>query len=1113
MRILLLLQLIFSFFISSLFAQDETENNLSEMKLSFKNPPLESYAMTWWHWMNGNISKTGIQNDLAAMKNAGIQGAILFNVGLLPQGEVEFMSQNWWDHLSYAMQQADSLEMKFGIFNSDGWSMSGGPWITPEESMKKLVWADTLIEGGQLMKIQLPQPEFNAIYQDIVVLAIPALAQEVAWPVSQVSGMAAVKNKLALTDDKPGTLAEFHCSENDSSSVILDFGQPRTLRKVIFENVKANNFLDASVRLAYSMDGNNFTIIDGYLPLNLKVEGDVKTFTFSIPEITPRYIKVMVDFEKSSELTPTPMQQEFIGIGSIQCYAAPGVGLWEPKSGQSKRIRHDRQILNQQELNSITQSRLPDEWLVSAEKIIQLRDRLGPNGQLEWEVPAGDWKILRLGYTSTLRKNSPSTEAGRGLECDKMNAAAAKKHFNGYVAKVNQLSKKVVGKPLDYMQMESWEAGIQNWTAGFEEEFEKRNGYSIIPWLPVMAGGMVVNSYDESNRFLRDLRNTIADMMSENYWEVMHRLAAKNGIEVLGEGSGMQHYLYDPILYHQHNDVPMGEFWSNEGTPRADCKNAASVANTLGKKVVAAEAFTGAGSPGKELWRLTPYDLKKIGDEAFTLGVNQFVLHTFVHQPFEVGPGFTLARFGNHFQRHNTWYNQAQGWFDYLARSQYLLQKGNTVTDVCYFTGEGIPGYLGLRDELQPPLPAGFDYDGVNLEMIKTMQVEDGQLLLPSGLKYKLLVMQRVERMTPELASEIKRLVENGALVVSQKPNSSPSLTNYPTSDVQVQKIADEVWGDWSAAGKQENRYGKGKVVWGESIGELLQEMNCLPDFAIEQDKNGQLVKYIHKALPGQDIYFLANVKKEALKVDCSFRVENKTPEIWYPDGGKMEKVNFNQKDGIIHIPLEFDPLGSFFVVFSENFSAHETVQKELISEAKITGPWKVQFQSSNLSDQVVFDSLINWIDHPSPEIRYFSGTAIYANHFTINKEENQEVLLDLGKVKNLATVFINGKKVANLWKPPFKAEVSDFVTDGNNRLEIQVTNTAINRLVGDEQFPLDAEYKWGGEALEKFPEWIKNSNQRPSSRTTFVTHRIYDQDSELESSGLLGPVVVKVRK
>ena len=1074
---------------------------------NFQNPPNQVKVLTWWHWINGNVTKEGIKKDLETMKSVGLGGVVLFNVGFFPEGNVTFMSESWWNHLSYTIEEADRLGLKFGIFNSDGWSMSGGPWITVEESMKEIIWADTVIRGGKNINMELPQPRINSIYEDIAVLAYPQIPNNGPLNFKIVSSKNVENKEFILDNDVESRAAFFLSSDNRTPRLTLDFGDVLSVRHITFDGLKANNFLASSARLEYSIDGEKYTRIEKPLPLNLKAESTIKQFTLSFPKVKARYIRLYVSYEPSSDITPVPMSQEKIGIGEVKFYESAKIGLWEPKSGQSKRIRHDRQQQFVSELGQITTEKLPKEYVISRSEIINLSDLLDDKGNLVWNAPEGSWIIQRIGYTSTHRENAPATDAGRGFECDKMSKAATEKHFNGYTAKVIDSSKKIIGKPIDFVQMESWEAGIQNWTAGFENEFEKRNGYSIIPYLPVMAGGLVVNSYEESNRFLWDLRKTVAQLMSENYWGTMKRLCNERGVEVFGEGSGMQHYLYDPILYQKQNDIPMGEFWSNEGKPRADCKNAASVAHTYGKELVAAEAYTGGGD---QLWELTPFEMKKIGDEAFTLGVNQFVLHSYVHQPYDVPPGFTLNRFGNHFQRLNPWFPQAKGWLDYLNRSQYLLRQGEFVGDLAYFTGEGIPGYLGLPNELTPALPSGYDYDGVNLELIKQMKVVDRKLILPSGASYHLLVFQGLERMTPELVGEIERLVNQGATIVAPPPKTSPSLTNYPQCDIEVKALAGKIWGKLDGEDYKENRYGKGKVVWGISLNELLLQHNVPPDFIYSSEDLDVNINYIHRKTDNMDIYFLANSQKKSVTITGSFRIKDKKPQMWNADSGVTENISpYTFAENQINVPLEFDPLESMFIIFkdeSREIAVKNNTKTNSIQQAKIDGPWQVEFYSTFDTLQMSFDQLVDWSKHPNQDIKYFSGSAIYHNSFQLSSEEKQKVVMDLGEVNNLATVIINDKEVAHLWKPPYQVEITDAVKAGTNDLQIIVTNTMVNRMIGDEFLPADISYNnWG--PIREIPDWLDQPEKRTSGRQTFITYPFYNKDSELIPSGLLGPV------
>lgn len=1093
-------------------------SNAQVLENHFVSPPNSSRAMTWWHWENGHVNKDGITKDMEAMRNAGLGGAIMFNVGHFPEGKVTFMSDLWWDHLSHAILEADRNDLTFGIFNCDGWSMSGGPWIDVKESMKVVVWADTAVKGGEKIKISLPQPHKNSIYEDIAVLAYPSLNTK-PLRVKNIIHAENVELPAAFTDGNPTTRATFLPPFGDVlPSVLFDFEKKVSIRNISFDNIGAQAFLYSEAFVEYSDNGKDFQRVQGSVPLNYKPDGMVKTQTFSFPEIIARYVRIIVSFETSNPITPIPtLTQGGIGIGEIKFFEAPRVNLWEAKSGQSKRIRHDRQLIFIDETNTVTEEELKYGWKVNSYEIINLTEKLDLNGVLTWEVPRGNWTIQRIGYTSTHRRNAPATPAGRGFESDKMSAAATKSHFDGYVAKVIDLSNELLGKPIDYVQMESWEAGIQNWTEGFDKEFEKRRGYSLIFYLPLIAGGHIIDSYEESNRFLWDLRKTVAELMSENYWAVMHQLCKEQGVEVLGEGSGMQHYLYDPILYQQHTDIPMGEFWTSEGKPRADCKNGASVAKTHGKKRAAAEAFTGGGNL---LWRHTPYDFKKIGDEAFTMGVNQFVLHTYVHQPYEIPPGFTLDRFGNHFQRHNSWFNQAGGWFTYLARSQYLLQQGKTVADVCYFTGEGIPSYLGRREELKPDLPPGYDYDGVNFPLIREMKVAGGKLILPSGISYHVLVFRDHPIMSPELVKEIKRLVYEGATVVAPRPSASPSLSGFPRCDAEIKNLADEVWGKMDGNAIKENRFGKGRVIWGISLEEILSHKTT-QDFTFVTDKQDAAIHYIHRETSAANIYFVASNSSGSLEAVCRFRVDNKIPELWDPDKGTFQKLpRFSSHSEGVEILLEFDPYGSFFIVFRENLENEQPIEpvwnpKQEIYEAISNGPWDVSFQliSGNFYN-TRFNKLVDWTVHPDPIIKYFSGSATYTKTFNFEKAgDERKVILNLGMVSNLATVKINGIEMAKLWKPPFTVDITSAVKSGLNTLEVIVTNTMVNRMIGDEMLPQDVSYRpeeSDQRIIDKFPEWLATPGLRTSGRQTFVTYQYFHKDSPLEPSGLKGPVILQ---
>lgn len=1097
---------------TSIKAQQKTTD--SQMFNEFRSPGSEARPLTFWHWANGNVTKDGITKDFEAMKAAGGNGTFLFDVSFFPAGPVSFMGKEWWDDVAHAIKEADRLKMKFGVFNSSGWSMTGGPWITPEESMKQLAWKDTVVQGGKPLRIKLAQPTVNLIYHDISVMAFPAIANEKRILPAKIVSSELMENQEAAFDNDTKTLVGFLKPQgNKIANMVIDFGHEVTLRRIVFDQVNSNPSTEQFANLEYSNDGTTFTKIDEDFPLNLKIESLVQQLTFNFNKINARYIRLKLTLDPVDR-GPLGALRGKVTFGEIKFYQSPRVNLWEPKSGQSKRISHSKQPIFIKELSTDANENLTTGELIATSSQINLTDKLDKDGNLNWTPPAGQWIIQRVGYTSTGRVIAPATAEGRGLECDKMDAKVAEKHFNAYVGKIADLSQKLVGRPIDYMLMESWEAGIQNWTKGFDEAFQKQNGYSIIPFLPVLAGGYVVNSYAESNKFLWDFRNTCAQLIADNYWQTMVKCAKAKGMSVTGEASGMQHYLYDAMRYHQFVDMPTGEMWPNEGHPRVDVKNASSVANTYGKTLVGAESFTNGGN---NMWSITPFKLKQIGDEAFTMGLNQIILHTYVHQPYDVGPGFTLGRFGTHLQRLNPWYSHSQGWFNYLTRCSYLLRQGKGVQDIAYFIGEGAPSYLGMRNELRPELPNGYDYDGVNTDIINRMTVKDGKLYLPTGAKYNVLVFQNITLMTPELAKKVKALVADGATVISLKPQGSPSLMGGPVSDKLVKAIGDEVWGNIDSKHVTEHSYGKGKIYSGVSVAEVLKKQNLQPDFLYTVLNGKPNINFVHRKTDDTDIYFIANYERTVAKIRAQFRVDGKVPELWDPDKGTRKVLPYRVlPDKHIEVTLSFDPAGAMFVVFAAPIVGKSITEAPLkvLRTYPLDGVWNVAFQSRTDTINTVFKTLSDWAKNEDERIKYFSGTATYIQNITLDKTSATAIELNLGNTYNfnLATVMLNGKKVADLWKPPYKTDITDFVRNGNNLLQITVTNTATNSLVGDERYPEDLSYNVNN-VLNKMPTWLANPKQRPGKRINFVTHRSITKNSKLDSSGLVGPVTIIMSK
>lgn len=541
--------------------------------------------------------------------------------------------------------------------------------------------------------------------------------------------------------------------------------------------------------------------------------------------------------------------------------------------------------------------------------ILDLKAKLSADGRLNWRAPAGEWIVLRVGYTTTGVKNHPAPPEGEGLECDKFSKSALDEHWNGFMQKVLNDIGPLAGKTLDSSFIDSYEVGGQNWSENFRKEFQKRRGYDPLKFLPAFTG-RVVDNPAVSERFLWDVRRTIADLFAENYYGRFAELCRKHGLlNVVEPYTGP----FESLQCGAPNDLVMGEFWAgSQGDPSV--KLAASVANIYGKTIVGAESFTARPENGR--WQNDPYSLKALGDLMYCQGLNRFVFHRYAMQPWtNVWPGMTMGQWGIHFERTETWWNQGKPWIDYLSRCQFLLQQGRPVRDAAYFTGESAPVEMRRNN---PPLPAGYDYDAVNADVLRGATVKNGRLTLASGANYAVLVLSPEDSdLTPATLRRITELVRAGATVVGPRPQHSPSLENYPKCDTQVRRIAGELWDKCDGKTVLEHNYGKGRVVWGKSLADVFAEQRLKPDFEFQGASADTDLAYTHRVDDDADIYFVSNQRRQFDSADCTFRVSGKAPELWHPDTGVIEPAPIWSAQGErTRVWLSFEPAGSVFVIF-----------------------------------------------------------------------------------------------------------------------------------------------------------------------------------------------------
>lgn len=818
------------------------------LEAGFRNPPDSAKPHTWWHWMNGNITKEGITADLEAMKQIGLGGATIVNVDCdIPRGNVPFMSPEWRADFKFAMQEADRLGFKLCVENCAGWSSSGGPWNTPANAMQCLTSSETETTGPSAFDAVLAKPPFKLdFYRDVAVLAFKAPATPAGDTASSVRGKLVIKHAVYGAPNGGGSKdvtskiagmvehgEESVVASNDEMGGDPEFGQVKRLT------------------VDFTLDGK---------PSTLSVEENEEfIFPYSAKQLVTAHSRTKT---AADETFVHPPRASRSGVGVI------------PEDG-----------------------------------VIDLTSALAADGRLKWNVPEGKWIILRIGYTPTGVNNHPAPKEGLGLECDKLSKAALDAHWDGFMQKVLDDIGPLAGKALDSSLIDSYEVGGQDWTANFREEFKKRRGYDPLKFLPTFTH-RVVESPAATERFLWDMRRTVADLFAENYYRHFAELCHEHGLK-----SAVEPYTgpFDSTQCGAPADVVMGEFWTgSQGHP--SIKLAASIAHAYGKTIVGAESFTASSDAGR--WQNDPYSLKILGDLMYCHGLNRYYFHRYAMQPWtNRWPGMTMGPWGIHFERTETWWRQGKAWIDYISRCEFLLQQGRAVADAAYFNGESAP--MEMR-EGNPSLPEGYDFDAVDADVLRGATVKNGRITLKSGANYAVLILPPGDiNMTPPTLREIRRLVRAGATVVGPRPEHSPSLEDYPRCDSQVKELAQELWGKCDGTNVFENGDGKGRIVWGKPLADVFAAQNLKPDFEFTGLQGKSHLAYAHRVDGDTEIYFVSNQRREFDSVECTFRVSGKVPELWHSDTGVMEPAPiWEEQDGRTKVRLDFEPAGSVFVIF-----------------------------------------------------------------------------------------------------------------------------------------------------------------------------------------------------
>ncbi len=1051
---------------------------------AFINPPVASSIHAWWHWVDNAITKEGITRDLEAMKKQGISTATILNVGLFGEPDlgvpqVKFGSDEWYQMFEWALTEANRLGLTIGAHNCDGWSSSGGPWIDPQNSMKRCIWSKSIVTGGSNVNLKLPVPNGNLnFYKDISVVAFPVADGPGSF---QMAGPEISLNKEPtgniLFDANPFSAREVKNGDIIEINFNSDFKAERFSihPRVGFSWGDINN-IHFQIEIKSSADGKTFSTFQKFPgpPMN-------KTSILEISPVTSKYFRVYFSGITGAE-TINVAEMEFLGKNEKPAYyTAIPFHLEKTVTTMAVNMK-DLRVEGEDSSGS-----------VPLRKIIDLTGNMSQEGVLSWDAPAGNWEVLRIGYTTTGAQNAPATNAGRGLECDKMDTSALNLHFNSFPAKLVSHAGRFAGNTFEYLFIDSWECGYQNWTGNFASEFEKRRHYNIISWLPVICG-VTVETPEATERFLHDYQQTISDLIEENYYRHFGILCKKYGIkshaEVIYGGTG-----YPPLDILKSNsyvDVPMFEFWASPDPETKFAKynpvsapviEMPSHAGALyGKSIVPAEAYTGYANYSE-----TPWDLKLFGDNAFCSGINQMVLHSYVHQPFEKKPGITLGQFGQSFNRHNPWWEFASQWFTYHARVQNVLQQGVVVADILYFMGDRFyddPESKGIYE-----VPEGYRIQKCNTDILMNhCKVKDGELVLDNGMNYKILLLPKDIYMNTESLKRIAELVKQGAVVAGPEPVKVPGYLNYMEEEKELTGLSKEIWGKSDGKESVKSVYGKGIVYKAGTLGDILREQKVSPDFKIQGNESARLI-FIHKRTGNDNIYFVVNQEDKAVECELLFRMTDKIPEIWNPQYGTICIAdNYSESEGRTMVKFKFQPRESLFFVFRET-TPEDLPKYQIYSKKYIldTIDGTISFEEKPEMASVKIKGFASLTSFNDPAIKYYSGKVRYSVGFDLPSEliHQKPLYLSVDEIRTGYEISLNGILLGCSDFPGHRFDVSGSVKEKGNKLDIRVSIPYRNRIIGDF-------IQYG--ALKEL--W-----------TTSPLRSLPDKEKPLIESGILGPL------
>ena len=1021
----------------------------------FLSPSDEAKPWTFWYWMYGAVSKEGITADLEAMKHAGLGGTYLMPIkgiheGAQYDGKAQQLTPEWWEMVRFSMEEADRLGLKLGMHICDGFALAGGPWITPKESMQKVVWSDTIVDGGKLNALRLPQPEaYENYYEDIALFALPVedAADEMPAKITCVNLATAnnVKSAQTVNMDAAGVIrSSYPCY------IQYEYKQAFTCRNIEIV-LNGNNYQAHRLKVMASDDGVNYRFVKQLVPARQGWQNTDENSTHSIPATTARYFRFYWTPEGSepgSEDMDAAKWKPNLKIKQLRLHQEARLNQWEGKAGLVWRVAE-----------STREEEIGKEDCYSLSQVINLTEQYknapashSKEKTITAVLPKGKWKLLRMGHTATGHTNATGG-GGKGLECDKFNPRTVRKQFDNWFAQAFvKTHPEVARRVLKYMHVDSWECGSQNWSDSFAKEFRTRRGYDLLPYLPLLAG-IPMESAGRSEEILRDVRTTIAELVVDVFYQVLSDCAKEYDCQFSAECVAPT-MVSDGLLHYQKVDLPMGEFWLNSPTHDKpnDMLDAISGAHIYGKNIIQAEGFTEV----RGTWDEYPAMLKALLDRNYALGINRLFYHVYVHNPWlDCQPGMTLDGIGLFFQRNQTWWDKgAKAFSEYATRCQSLLQYGHPVTDIAVFTGEEVPRRSVLPERLVSSLPGLFGTERVESERIRLANEGQPLRVRPVGVTHSANMADPEKWVNPLRGYAYDSFNKDALLRLAKAENGRMKLAEGMGYKVVVLPLSRPMNPEPVLSPAVRKKMNELKAA-GVIVPALPYTEEDFSAYGLERDMIvPEDVAWMHRSGELGDIYFVANQREETRTFTASMRINGRKPECWNPVTGEMNThPSYRIHDNRTEVTLTLAPNESVFIVFPTEEAADKertsTDKREPLNRTLETEEYTVTFLATGKT--VVRKDLFDWSKEEDEQIRYYSGTAVYKATFRWKDKlkKGQPVYLNLGKVCNLATVRVNGIDCGTVWTAPYRADITSALKKGTNELEIEVTNTWANALKG----------------------------------------------------------------